>query len=461
MRLSLRTRFALASGTLVLLVSAAVAIAGYLSLRHTLHDQARRSAAGQAAQLAGLIDTGRAETAGTQNGNFVDIRDPSLIGQLAGEGVSILVAGPNGKTLQASRGAPLDLAAGSLLAACRRAGAAHATRTRPPAAVACRRIGTTGKPLGFVLVAAPLSGAEHTLATTRRALVAGVLGGGIGSFLLAWLLAGRALRPLRRIAQTARSIREGDLKRRIGYAGRDELGELATELDSSFAELEGALRRQERFVADASHELKSPLTAARANAELLRRWAAEEPAARADALIALERSTARMGRLVSDLIQLAEGDDRLRYAHDAVRLDDLVLEAEREARPLADRVAVSVDHIEQAVVVGDRDRLAQLLGNLVDNALRVTPADGTVRLTLSQEGERVLLSVSDGGPGIPDEELLHLFDRFYRGRLAEPGSGSGLGLAIAQAIAHAHGGEITVVTRPGEGSVFTAVLPSG
>jgi signal transduction histidine kinase len=326
--------------------------------------------------------------------------------------------------------------------------------------VACRRIGTTGKPLGFVVVAAPLSEAEHTLATTRRALAAGVLLGGIGSFALAWLLAGRALRPLRRIAQTARSIREGDLKRRIGYAGRDELGELAAELDASFAELEGALRRQERFVADASHELKSPLAAARANVELLRRWAAEEPAARAEALIALERSTARMRRIVNDLIQLAEGDDRLRYAHEPVRLDDLVLEAEREARPLANGVAVSVDRIEQAVVVGDRDRLSQLLSNLVDNALRVTPNGSTVRLSLSHEGERVRLSVADEGPGITDEELPHLFDRFYRGPSAEPGSGSGLGLPIAQAIAQAHGGEIEVETRPGEGSVFTLVLPS-
>ncbi len=464
MSISLRARFALASGVLVWVAATAVAAAGFLALERSLTGQARRAAVDQAAQLAGQIDTGAAAEGGAsgetgaQQGNYVDLSDPSLVGQLLRPGLWAAVLGPAGQAIRSSPGAPRPLAAGPLLDSCRRVGAAQASRPQPAAILACRRIGGSRRPLGFVVTATPLTGTDRTLRTTFRALALAVAAGGLGSFLLAWLLAARALRPLRLIARATRSIREGDPSRRIGYRGRDELGELAAELDGTFAELEGALRRQERFVADASHELKSPLAAARANVQLLRRWAAEEPGARAKALAALERSTARMARIVADLIQLAHGDDRLHYALEPVRVDDLLLEAQREAWALADGIDVVVERIEQAVVLGDRDRLQQLLANLIDNALRVTPATGVVRLALTTEQERVLLSVTDEGQGIPPEELPHVFDRFYRGRASASGSGSGLGLSIARAIARAHGGEIEVTSEPGLGSVFTVVL---
>lgn len=459
MTLSLRARFALASGALVLVVAAAVAVAGYLALRRTLDQQARQAAAGQASQVAALVDAGGADRARAE-GNYVDVRDPTLTRQLARPGLWIVVLGAKGQTLQRSPAAPASLAPADLLRTCRTRGLTSSTHSRPAAAVSCRRLGTAARPVGFVVTAVPLASAYRTLTTTRRALTVGVLAGGAGSFLLAWVLAARALRPLRRIADTARSIRMGDLGRRIGYAGRDELGELAAELDASFAELDRALERQERFAADASHELKTPLAAAHANVELLRRWADADPATRADALAALERSTARMSRVVSDLLQLAQGDDRLRYTRAPVRLDDLVLEAEREARAVAGGVEVRLEHIDQAVVIGDRDRLAQLVANLVDNALRFTPAGGVVGLSLRQLEGRAVLSVSDTGPGIPEADLPRVFDRFYRGRSADRGGGSGLGLAIARVIARAHGGDVEAANRPGGGAVFTVRLPA-
>jgi signal transduction histidine kinase len=463
MRSSLRLRFALASGALVVAISAGVAAAGYLSLERSLSREAARAAAGQAAALAAVVDpasrTERGDAGAGGNGNFVDLSDPSLVRQFTRPGLWVEVLGPDGRVIRSSPGSPGAVASPSVVARCGRSGGATESLTRPAAAVACRRVGGAGRPTGYLVAAKPLAEVNRTLGTTLRALEVAVTLGGLLSFALAWLLARRALRPLRLISGAARSIRAGDLSRRIDHTARDELGEVAAELDASFAELEAALRRQERFVADASHELKTPLAAARANVQLLRRWAMEEPQARAEALAALERSTARMGRVVADLLQLAHGDEGIRYASVPVRLDDVVLEVQREARALADGVEVVVEQLDPVAVTGDRDRLQQLLANLVDNAVRASAAGDTVRLSLSREGDRALVRVADEGAGIPPDELPHVFDRFFRGRASAPGDGSGLGLAIARAIARAHGGEIRVASAPDEGSAFTVELP--
>jgi signal transduction histidine kinase len=463
MTLSLRARFALSAGLLVVVISAAVAAAGYLTLQRSLLREARRAAAGQAAQLARTVDTGSsAETeqpGTTGGGNYVDLRDPSLVGQFLRPGLWAASVGADGATIQASPNAPAGFATSSMLSDCRRAGSAGATWAEPAAVVACRVIGAAAHPVGYVVTGQPLADADRTLRTTRRALGAAVVVGGLVSFVLAWLLARHALRPLRLIASAARSIRAGDLSRRIAHPGRDELGEVARELDASFSELEHMVRRQERFIADASHELKNPLAAAKANVQLLRRWAAADPEARADALEALERSASRMGRIVADLIQLAHGADRLQYARAPVRLDDLLLEVQREARATAGKVEVVVERLEEVTVIGDRDRLAQLLANLIDNAVHVTPPGGSVRLGLEAPAGRAVVTIADDGPGIPADELPHVFDRFFRGRTSEAGTGAGLGLAIARTIALAHGGDIEVTSTCATGSVFTVSLP--
>lgn len=465
MTVSLRARFALACGLLVVVVAATVAAGGYLALRASLVREARRSADAMAAQLAGVVDTGGRERAvegrGAQQGNYVDLRDPSLVGQFVRPGLWVVVVGPDARVVRSSFGAPGRLLSARLITECRNGGSAHARARHPDAVVGCRRVWTRRDPTGFIVAAVPLAGADRTLRAARHALIAGVLAGALASVILAWLLARRALAPIGRIAAAAQSIRRGDLSRRIGYGGgRDELAQLAAELDASFAELEGALRRQERFVADASHELKTPLAAARANVQLLRRWASQEPQAREQALGALERSTSRMARIVADLLQLARGDASLDVAREPVRLDDVVLEASREVRALTADVELTIERVEQALVVGDRERLQQLLANLLDNALRVTPTGGHVQVALWRDGDHVNLSVTDGGPGIPADELPHVFERFYRGRAAPPGEGSGLGLAIARMIARAHGGDIHVRTQAGVGSTFTVVLPA-
>jgi two-component system, OmpR family, sensor kinase len=467
MRLSLRARFALATGLLVGAAAISVAIASYVSLARSLHDQATSAAAEQARQLAGLVDRSTATEAsaangggaGERGGNFVGLRDPSLAGQFVRPGLWVEVLGPNGSIVQRSPRAPRGLAGAAIRGRCRNSGAASAELSRPSAALACQRIGTRRVPLGFIVAARSLADVASTLATARRTLAIAVVAGIGISVLLSFALASRALRPLRLIARTARSIRMGDVGRRIGYRRRDELGEVAAELDASFAELEGTLRRQERFVADASHELKTPLAAMRANLQLLQRWAANDPAAREEALGAVERSSARMARTIADLLHLARGEDRLAYGRERVRLDDLALAAVREARPLDPSVAVEIERLHELVIRGDHDRLAQLVGNLLDNAIGAAGPGGRVRLSVDRNGASARVTVADDGPGIPADELPRIFDRFYRGETSRRGGGSGLGLAIARSIARAHGGEIEVRTAAGEGSAFTLVLP--
>ncbi|MGB2954086.1 MAG: HAMP domain-containing sensor histidine kinase [Gaiellaceae bacterium] len=448
MRWSIRARFALATSTAVFVVATGVAFAGYASLRHSLLTQARRTADGQARQLGASVEPAAGE-AGAGQGNFVDITDPSLTSQLVRPGQWAATVDAQGRLLRRSAGGP-KLISTALIASCRLNGTARATLARPPAEVACSRVGKPAR--GFVLAGAPIADTLRTLAATRHALIAAVIAGAIGSFALAWLLAAISLRPLQKIVSAARSIREGRLEQRIGYLHRDELGDVAAELDRSFAELESSLHRQQQFVMDASHELKTPLAAARANVQVLRRWAAEEPGAREEALAALERSTARMARVVSDLLHLARGDDRSSYASEVVSLDSVLLDAARDARTLRADVGITLEHLDEAAVRGDRDRILQLIGNLLDNAVRVTPPTGTVRAALVNDDGHAQLTVSDDGPGIDPSELAHIFDRFWRG---SNGGGAGLGLAIARAIAHAHGGDIHARSSPGAGTTFT------
>ena len=462
MRLSLRARFAIATAGLVVLVASAVAVAGYVSLDHTLHDQARGAAIDQVAQVAAMVDTRGtgAESAGdSRGGNLVDITDPSLVTQAVRAGLWVAVLRPSGTLIHASPDAPPAFAPAGLLSRCRSSGSAVVTRTSPDALVACRRLLRGRSTVGLVVAGHPLADANGTLRSTRETLLASVLLGGVAAFALAWLVAVRALRPLRAMVSTARSIRHGDRSRRIGHHSSDELGQLAGELDASFAELESVLKRQERFVADASHELKAPLAAAQANVELLRRWAASEPAARAEALAALDRSTVRMGRIVSDLTQLAHGDDRLQYDRVPVRLDDLVLEAQRDARALADGVSVDIGQFDQAVVMGDRDRLRQLLSNVLDNAVSASSTGGAVHVSLERRNGTARIDVTDEGRGLEDDELPHVFDRFFRGRGAGERAGSGLGLSIARMIAREHRGDIQAANEPGAGARFSIELP--
>lgn len=323
-------------------------------------------------------------------------------------------------------------------------------------------IALAGRPIGIVQVASSLASVDDALAVVRRALLIGSLLSLVLAAIGGSVLARAALRPIKTITETAHRITDArDLSQRIPVSlHTDELGRLTDTINDMLARLESAFEAQQRLVADVSHELRTPLTTIQGNLDLLRRGAIDDPVLRGEALRAIGDETARMRRLVSDLLLLAQADAGLQLHRQPVELDTLLLEVYRQAQVMADGVAVRLGAEDQAVVMGDADRLKQLLLNLVVNALNYTPAGGAVTLTLRRSNGWVQVVVADTGVGIAAEDLPHIFDRFYRadrsrGRLG----GSGLGLSIAQWIAQAHGGRIEVESAVGVGSTFTVWLP--
>ncbi len=287
------------------------------------------------------------------------------------------------------------------------------------------------------------------------------LGGGF------WL-ADRAMRPVQTITQTARTISETDLSRRINLESRDEIGELAGTFDGMLARLQAAFERQRQFVADASHELRTPLTIV--SLETSRALEARRPQSEYQrALRVIHGENEFMSHLVNDLLTLARMDNgQMPLEMSPLDLSDVGLEAIERLTPLAARhhVELETGDLPEAGMLGDHQSLLQMISNLIENAIKYTGGDQKkVLIETGVTGDFAWVRVTDNGPGIAPEHLPHLFDRFYRvdqartrasEEHADQGSpaGSGLGLSIIQWIAQAHGGEVRVESTPGQGSIF-------
>ncbi|MEV5983987.1 HAMP domain-containing sensor histidine kinase [Streptomyces sp. NPDC052051] len=283
--------------------------------------------------------------------------------------------------------------------------------------------------------------------------------------LLALLAAGTVLRPVRELERTTRRHAEGDLTSRARVRGRDELADLARDvnrtasaLEASVAELRAQDARGKRFVADVSHELRTPLAAMTMVSTVLDEDAATLPPDAAHAARTVSEETARLTRLVDDLMEMS------RFDSGAARLDltdtDLAeaVRATLSLRGWTDRVHVQLTYDTWALV--DRRRVDVIVANLVGNALRHGAEPVTVTLDTDPAGDRVTIEVADRGPGLPPESLAHVFDRFYKADTARTRSeGSGLGTAIALENARLHGGTVDAANRPDGGAVFTLRLP--
>lgn len=333
-----------------------------------------------------------------------------------------------------------------------------------------------GTTLGAINVAEPLTQLNQTLNHLRTLLLFAGLAGVFLAALGGWFLAGRALRPVDKITDTAAEIAasaatERSLATRLAVpATGDELARLAATFNRMLDRIQTAFATQRRFIADASHELRTPLTAIRGNLDVLSRQASASATGQnvdyLDALTDLQRESSRMGRLLEDLLTLARSDaspelDTLRLQ--PCRLDELASEVLRTAATLANGQNLELIAPIPVAILGDTDRLQQLMLVLVDNALLHTPAGGTVSIAIAQSVKNATITVSDTGSGIAPEHLAHLFDRFFRGdssRARESG-GTGLGLAIARAIAESHQGHISVTSQLGVGTTFTVTLPVG
>lgn len=321
----------------------------------------------------------------------------------------------------------------------------------------------SGEVIGFIELAQSLRQVDSTLRDLATLIIVSIAAGLIVAAIGGWFVAGNILGPIDRVTTAAQKItRARDLGRRIEVPPTaDEVGRLALTFNEMLARIEELFRSQQRFVADVSHELRSPLTAVRGNLDLLRRGAVDDPQEREHALEAIDSETARMSRLVSDLLLLARQDSGVPIARQPIELDTLMLEVYRQAQLTARGIAVALGAEDQALIVGDRDRLKQVLLNLVDNAIKYTVPGGKVTLSLMKEDGWVKLAVQDTGIGIAAENIPNLFDRFYRvdKARARDAGGTGLGLAIAKAVVEAHNGRITVESQLGKGSTFTVWLP--
>lgn len=281
--------------------------------------------------------------------------------------------------------------------------------------------------------------------------------------LAGWVSTNQALAPLETVTQTALQItRADDLSRRIPYRGPpdDEVGQLIHAFNQTLGRLENLFNSQRRFLADVGHELRTPLTVIRGNVDLMRRMNCADD----ESMGSIQNEVDRLTRLVGDLLLLAQAESgKLPLIKTTVEMDSLVLEVLNQMRVLArDRLTLRLGEIDQVLVCGDKDRLKQVLLNLVGNAIKYTQQGGEVVVGVGKEAERARVTVTDNGPGIPTEDLPHIFERFYRGEKSrtrsKDGKGFGLGLSIAYWIVRNHGGQIDVSSSP-SGTTFCVWLP--
>jgi two-component system, OmpR family, sensor histidine kinase MprB len=309
---------------------------------------------------------------------------------------------------------------------------------------------------GYALqIARPLTEVNRTLHTITVYLIVIALGGiGVASG-LGLAVSQAALRPVRRLTETAEHVTEtGDLSRRIETGGEDELSRLATSFNTMLAALEDSSRAQRQLVADASHELRTPLTSLRTNIEVLAGERALAPEERERLLSDVVEQLGEMTTLVAELIELARAEQHPEEAQD-IRLDLVAASAVERARRNRPTVIFTTD-FEESMVRGAPSTIERAVANLLDNAAKWSPPGGEIQVAV-RGGE---VTVRDHGPGIADEDLPYVFDRFYRASDARGLPGSGLGLAIVKQVAEAHGGTV-VAERPDGGGTLMRLRLDG
>lgn len=453
---SLRTRFAIWTTGLILLILATFGIFVYANLSLSLHTAVDNS-----------LSLSAAQTAATLNVNNGQILVPEAItpdesgSQAFGEGgLTLIVLSRDGTILQAVgpyKKSPVPVsksdAQGKFVQQ-------FISGESDPLRVYVLPVLDNGKIVGWVQAIQSLGSVRDTL---DRLLLALLLGGGLLSILAGfggYFLAARALAPIDNITRTAENISSEDLTARLTVPDtEDEVSRLAATLNKMLGRLESGFKRERQFTADASHELRTPLTAMQAILSVTREGE-RSPTEYRQALDDLIDETNRMRGLVEDLLRLARDEGKSILHPEAFDLSVLLNDLADSLRPLAQAkgLALTVDIVSRLPFTGDMDMLIRLFVNLLDNAIKYTE-QGTVNLSAYQDGRQIHIVVSDTGIGISSEHLPFIFERFYRVESARSSAGTGLGLAIARQIAQAHGGEIKVESRPKAGTTFSVILP--
>jgi two-component system, OmpR family, sensor kinase len=305
-----------------------------------------------------------------------------------------------------------------------------------------------------------LAGADTAVAEIRDVIIVGGLAALLATAVLGYTLSGRALQPVRNVSQVARDIEEtADFTRRLDqHAGEGEVRELVTAFNAMIERVEQTLAHQKSFLADSSHELRRPLSVLQTNVDILSRPnLSQEERERCVEEVRVEAQVMR--KLIADLLMLAREEsqsiERARVDFSAVCERALARVGREDAHEMAQEIESGI------VVLGDGERLGQMVSNLLDNAVQYTPPKGRISFSLHRSNGRAQLRVKDTGAGIQPSELSHIFDRFYRGESARETrpAGTGLGLAIVKYVAEAHGGVVSVANNGGQGTTFSIDLP--
>jgi heavy metal sensor kinase len=322
----------------------------------------------------------------------------------------------------------------------------------------------------LIVVSQPLDDVINRLSTIRLILVLAISGALVLAGVGGWFLARRSLAPVARMTEKARRMSAENLEQRLPITNPyDELGRLAATFNDLLARLDSALSQQRRFMADASHELRTPLSVMRtATGVTLEKEQRSESEYR-DALRVVDEQARRLTRIVADMFTLSRADARRSPHCNDFYLDELVWECVRAADILGSRkgLEIKVAKLRETPYYGDEGMLRQLILNLLDNAIKHTPTDGEVRVSLDSHDSQHRIVVADTGNGIPPEAQPHIFERFYRAdksrsrsEATDLGAGAGLGLSIARWIAETHHGCVELKSSDDTGSVFVVSLPA-
>lgn len=319
-----------------------------------------------------------------------------------------------------------------------------------------------------ILVSTDLEPTDEELESLREILLYVIPAALVLAGIVGWFLARHSLSPVMMMAERARRIGVENLGGRLPVANpRDELGRLAGTFNELLERLAASFAQQRQFMADASHELRTPVATTRTAAAVALQQPHRSEEEYRETLQIIDDQTGRLARVVEDMFTLARADaGNYPVQRAPLYLEELVEDVARGARVLAARKTVSIEDIvpEDAPFTGDEDLLRRMVGNLMDNAVKHAPAGSTVRVELVRRADAYLISVTDSGPGVPEEAQPLIFERFYRGDAArgrteaEPG-GAGLGLAIARWIARQHGGDATLTQSTGHATTFQVELP--
>jgi heavy metal sensor kinase len=455
-----RVRLTLAYSGVFLVVASLAATAFWLTFGHIEYRSVDSSLRSQAQSVIAGLDL----VAGRVTFNGSDTL-PAATAQ--GIAVNALLVDPSGQVLDSSGSTPPSpLPAGlvSDISSTGREVVESVTLDGQPVRLFAQRVDLGNGSHAVLVLTRPLTEVRDALSDVALLLAGVVAGLTVVVSALGYRLAGRALRPVRVIADTAQHISEHDLHRRVELdLPADELGQLAKTFNGMLARLESAFASLQRFTADAAHELRAPLALLRAELEvsLNRLRSVDEYQASQRTVLA---EVERLSRLADQLLILARADaGTLTPARTPVDLSDLVEEVVERWQPIARRKSVQLqaDMPDQGSLEADSDLLRRLLDNLLDNAIRYTPADGVVRVSGTEDATQWRLLVADTGPGVEPALRAALFDRFTRadGARGRETGGAGLGLSLSQAIAAAHGGSIELADGDGAGATFVVSLP--